>query len=158
MSGNAFYGELAPAAHSRKKSEMVSALAELDTDPEFWQTIVFRLSDGEFLSIIAEELKVNHSIIRNWIRGNKKREEEFVEAQRLGKQHRINCILQKTYDTATAEIKDQTTRMEQLRAAEILLKQGGEETSAPTSIANIAITFVQADNGRPAEKVIDPIP
>ena len=46
MSGNAYFGELAPAEHSRKKSEMWSALAELDTEGEFWPRIVMRLSDG----------------------------------------------------------------------------------------------------------------
>lgn len=135
---------------------MVTALAEADTNEDFWPSIISRISDGEFISTIALELKVNHSILRNWIRGNKKREQEYIEAERAGKQHRIQQVLKKTYETATADIADEATRMEQLRAAEILLKQDGGETKAPTHVANIAITFVQAQDGK--EKVIDSIP
>lgn len=153
-----YHGELAPASHSRKKSEMVSALAELDTNEDFWPTIVLRLSDGEFLSTIAGEYKVNHSILRNWIRGNKKREQEYEEAERQGKQHRINLVLRRAHETATADIIEPATRMEQLRAAEILLKHEGGETRAPSQIANIAITFVQATEGKPAGAVIDQLP
>lgn len=156
--GMTYHGEVAPATHSRKKSEMVSALAELDTNEDFWPGIVLRLSDGEFLSTIATELKVNHAILRNWIRGNKAREQEYSEAERAGKQHRINLVLRRVHDTATADIADPPTRMEALRAAEIALKQDGGETRAPTQIANIAITFVQAENGKPKEKEINAIP
>ena len=157
MSGNEYFGELAPAGHSRKKAEMVSALAELDTDEDFWPTLVSRLSDGEFLSAIAEELKVNHSILRNWIRGSKARETDFVAAFEAGRQARIHRVLQKTYDAATADIAEPTTRMEQLRAAEVYLRQQPDAARPPSSLANLAIVFVQADNGKPLEKVIDPV-
>lgn len=156
MSGNAYFGEMAPALHSRKKSEMVTALAEADTDSEFWPSIVSRLSDGEFLSTVAEELKVNHSVLRNWIRGSQKREQDFQIAFEEGKRHRLNLVLKKTYSTAVADIEEPTTRMEQLRAAEILIRQSGDAPRAPSSIANIEITFVQASDGRPKEKVINP--
>lgn len=137
---------------------MVTALAELDTNEDFWPHIVSRLSEGEFFTVIVQEYKINHSLFRNWIRGNKKREQEFNEAEALGKRHRISNILRKTYETATADIDEKTTRMEQLRAAEILLKQDSGETRPPSSIANIAITFVQAQDGKPQEKVIDSVP
>ena len=148
--------ETSPAKHTRRKSEMVTALAEADTNEEFWPTIISRISDGEFISTIANELKVNHSILRNWIRGNKKREEEFMLADREGKQARIARVLQKVHETATADITEPASRMEALRAAEILLKQEGGESKAPSSIANITINFVAADNGK--EKVIDQLP
>ena len=150
-----YFGEIAPASHSRKKSEMVTFLAQSDTNDEFWPAIVARLADGEFLSTIAGDLKVNHSILRNWIRGNTEKEKAFAAAERDGKNLRISRVLQKTYETATADIENDTTRMEQLRAAEILLKQDGGETRTPTTIANIAITFVQANNGKPQEKALN---
>ena len=138
---------------------MVSALAELDTNPEFWPSIIARISDGEFVSTLAEEMKVNHSILRNWIRGNKKREQELAEAMHLGKHYRIQQVLRKTYDTATARISEPETRMEQLRAAEIMLKQQGDASGPPpgTSIG-LSITFVSAQDGKPVEKIIDPLP
>ena len=153
-----YFGEIAPASHSRKKSEMVSFLADSDTNEDFWPGILSRLADGDFVSTIAGDLKVNHSVLRNWIRGNKAKEDAFVVAEREGKNTRIARVLQKTYETATADIADDPTRMEQLRAAEILLKQDGGDTRTPTQIANIAITFVAANNGRPVEKVIDQLP
>lgn len=158
MSGSSYHAEAAPALHTRRKSEMVAALAELDTNDEFWPTIISRISDGEFVSTIALELKVNHSILRNWIRGNKKREQEYAEAERLGKQHRISNVLKKAYDTAVADIEQPTTRMEQLRAAEILLKQDSGETKMPTHIGDITINFVSAKDGKPEARVIDQLP
>ena len=154
--GNSFIAETAPAQHSRRKSEMVTFLAESDTNEDFWPAILARIAEGEFVSTIALELKVNYSVLRNWIRGSKEKETAFTEAERDGKQQRITRVLKKTYETATADIAEDTTRMEQLRAAEILFKHEGGETKAPTQIANIAITFVQADNGK--EKVVGSIP
>lgn len=133
-------------------------LAELGENEDFWPAIVLRLSDGEFLSTLASELKVNHSILRNWIRGNKTREQQYAEAERAGKQHRINLVLKKAHETATSDIEAPATRMEQLRAAEILLKHEQPETKTPSHVANIAITFVQAQDGKPLEKVIDSVP
>lgn len=157
--GNAYFGEVAPAVHSRKKSEMVSALAELDTNDEFWPVILSRISDGEFVSTIAEELKVNHSILRNWIRGNKGREQALAEAMQEGKKHRIQQVLRKTYDTATAEVTEPATRMEQLRAAEIMLKQQDALADKPATFRDLTINFVQAKEGRTVEgEVIDSVP
>lgn len=152
--GTSYHAAVAPADHTRRKSQMVTALAELDTNDDFWPSIVSRISDGEFLSTIANELKVNHSILRNWIRGSKPREQAYAEAERAGKQYRISLVMKKAYETATADIADPATRMEQLRAAEILLKQG-EGERAPASVANISITFVQAAEGKPVGNVID---
>ena len=90
--------------------------------------------------------------------GNKARETEFEKATAAGKQARIAKVLQKTYDAATADVKEPTTRMEQLRAAEVYLRQQPDEARPPSSINNMAIVFVQSDNGRPVEKVIDPVP
>lgn len=137
---------------------MVSALAELDTNEEFWPSLVMRISDGEFVSTIANELKVNHSILRNWIRGNKKREQEFQQAEQDGRQYRIKKVLQKAHEAATADISDPPTRMEALRAAEILLRQDGGDIRTPSTVANIAITFVAAKDGKPEENVIDHLP
>jgi transposase-like protein len=158
MSSNTYMGELAPAAHSRKKSEMWSALAELGADAEFWPEIVARISDGEFLSTLAGELKVNHSILRNWIRGDKGREQAFGEAEKAGLKARIERVMRKVHETAVADVKDAPTRMEALRAAEIMLKQSNEnvERAAPR-IGDINIVFVEANNGKPLEKVIDPV-
>lgn len=157
MSANEYFGELAPAAHSRKKSEMWTALAELDTNDEFFPHLIMRISEGEFLSTLASEIKVNHSILRNWIRGNKEREKIFGDAERDGRQSRINKVLQKTYEAATADIAEPTTRMEQLRAAEVMLRQQQPDQNHRT-IANINISFVAADNGKPKENVIDHVP
>lgn len=157
MSASEYHGELAPAKHTRRKSEMVTALAEADTNEDFWPGIVARISDGEFISTIALELKVNHSILRNWIRGNKIREQEFMEADRAGKQARLERVLKKVHAAATEDIAEPTTRMEQLRAAEIYMKQHQPE-DAPKNIANIEITFVAASDGKPVEKVIDQLP
>jgi transposase-like protein len=158
MSVNAYMGELAPAAHSRKKSEMWSALAELGADAEFWPEIVARISDGEFLSTLAGELKVNHSILRNWIRGDKGREQAFGEAEKAGLKARIERVMRKVHETAVSDVTDPPTRMEALRAAEIMLKQSNEnvERAAPR-IGDINIVFVEANNGKPLEKVIDPV-
>ncbi len=158
MTTTAYHGELAPASHTRKKSEMWSALAQLNTEEEFWPTVVSRIADGEFISTIAGEIKVNHSILRNWIRGDVEREKQYQEAEKAGRFARIQRVMQKTYTTATAEIEGAPTTMEQLRAAEILLKHEQPEERTPTHVANIAITFVQAKDGREVkEKVIDPV-
>lgn len=157
--GTSYHAVAAPADHTRRKSQMVTALAELDTNEDFWPTIVSRISDGEFLSTIAGELKVNHSILRNWIRGSKPREQAYAEAERAGKQHRINMVLKKTYETAVADVADPATRMEQLRAAEILLKQQDEAKAPPSAVANIQINFVAASDGKPKGEVIEhPVP
>jgi len=158
MSGNAFLAESAPAKHSRRKSEMVTALAQADLEQEFWPTIVSRISEGEFISTIALELKVNYSILRNWIRGNAVREAEFSQAEQDGKQVRIQKVLKKVHETATADIPEETTRMEQLRAAEIALRVQEHEKAPPPRIGEINITFVSAKDGKPAEKVIDQLP
>ena len=140
---------------------MVSALAQADTNPEFWPEIVARISDGEFVSTIALELKVNHSILRNWIRGNMQREQEFQQAERDGKQARIQRVLQRVHETAVAEVEDKTTRMEALRAAEIALRQQDTEKAPPQKFGDINIIFVAAENGKPKEvqgATIDQLP
>lgn len=159
MSGNAYLGEMIPAAHSRRKSAMWVKLGELDTDPDFWPTLLMRLADGDFLAAIAAEIQVNHSILRNWIRGNKPREDAYQEADRAGRKARVEKVMAKVHATAMAEITEAPTRMEQLRAAEIMLKQNSEAESvtAPPKIGDINIVFVEANNGKPAEKVIDPV-
>ena len=159
MSGNAFIGEVAPAAHSIKKREMWLLLADLDTNEDFWPTLLSRISDGEFISILATELKVNHSILRNWIRGNKGREIAFGEAEKQGMQSRRERVMQRVHETATAEINEPATRMEQLRAAEIMLKQAEHGRPAPAQFGDITISFVQAKEGRTIEgKVVDSVP
>jgi transposase-like protein len=157
VTANSYLAENKPPLHTRRKSEMVTALAEADTNEEFWPTIISRISDGEFISTIANELKVNHSILRNWIRGNKKREEEFMSADREGRQARINKVLQKVHETATADIEAPATRMEALRAAEIMLKSQGDLAEPKVPQVGIAITFVSAQNGKPTEKEIGPV-
>ena len=147
-------GGFPTAKHSRRKSEMVTALAEADQDPDFWQTIIDRISDGEFISTIAQELKVNHSILRNWIRGNMKREQEFQQAERDGKQARIQAIHKKIHETAIAEVEAEVTRMEQLRAAEIALRQQDHEKAPTQKFGDITINFVAAKDGK-QEKVIE---
>ena len=138
---------------------MVTALAEANTNSEFWPEIVSRISDGEFVSTIALELKVNYSILRNWIRGDKAREQEFTQAEADGKQARIQRVLKRVHDTATAESEAPVTTMESLRAAEIALKQQ-EHEKAPMQkfTGDIQINFVAAENGRPAGKIIDQLP
>lgn len=159
MSGNAFIGEVAPAAHSIKKREMWLALADLDTNEDFWPTLLARISDGEFISVLATELKVNHSILRNWIRGNKPREQAYLEAEKQGRQSRVERVMEKAYETATAPIKEPTTRMEQLRAAEIMLRQHDASADKPQTFGDITINFVQAKEGRTVEgKVLDRLP
>lgn len=148
--------DLPTAKHSRRKSEMVTALAEADQNEEFWPTIIDRISDGEFISTIASELKVNHSILRNWIRGNMRRESEFQQAERDGKQARIQAVLKKVHETAVADIAEDTTRMEALRAAEIALRQQENEKAPPPKFGDLHITFVSAKDGKPQEKVIEP--
>ena len=140
---------------------MVTALAELDTEAEFFPNIISRISEGEFVSTIALELKVNYSILRNWIRGNKAREEQFTEAEAQRKKVRIQNALKKVYETATAEIETPPTRMEALRAAEILLKQQEEEKAPTQRFGDITINFVAAENGKPKEikgETLDQLP
>ncbi len=145
-----------PPAHSRRKSEMVTLLAELDdADQEFFPRIVMRISEGEFISDVALELKVNYSVLRNWIRGNKARETEFATAEAEGKKFRQQEALKKIYATATEFIKSEPTRADQLRAAEMIVKHE-EETKAPERLfRDLTINFVAAENGKPAEKVIE---
>ena len=119
-------------------------LADLDTNEDFWPTLLSRISDGEFPSEIAAGLKVNHSILRNWIRGNKGREQAFVEAEKQGRQSRVERVMQKAYETATATIEEPATRMEQLRAVEIMLRQADQSSDKPTTFGDITINFVQA--------------
>ena len=138
---------------------MWSSLAELDTNDDFWPTIVSRISDGEFLSTVASDLKVNHSILRNWIRGNKGREQAFADADKQGRQSRIDRVMQKAYETATAAIEAPATRMEQLRAAEIMLRQAEQSQDKPATFGDITINFVQARDGKTVEgTVIDSLP
>jgi len=134
---------------------MWSSLAELDTNEEFWPAIVSRISDGDFLSTLASELKVNHSILRNWIRGNKGREQAFADAEKQGLQSRIERVMQRTYEAATSTISRKTTRMEQLRAAEIMLKQHESDRPAPAQYGDITINFVQAQDGKTVEKILE---
>jgi len=138
---------------------MVTALAELDTNEEFWPGVVARISEGEFISTIALELKVNYSILRNWIRGNKTREEQFSQAEIDGKKVRQQTALKKVYEAATAKIEADPTRMEQLRAAEIFLKQEDEIKAPPSRIGNLTINFVAAKDGKEVKgEVIDQLP
>ena len=138
---------------------MWSALAELDTNEDFWPAIVARISDGEFLATIASDLKVNHSILRNWIRGNKAREKAFADADKQGRQSRIERVMQRTYEAAASKISRKPTRMEQLRAAEIILKQQESDRPATAQFGDITINFVQAQDGKTVEgKVIDSLP
>lgn len=142
------------ALHSRKKSEMVSALAEFDTNEDFWPSLVQRISDGEFVSSIAEGLKVNHSILRNWIRGNKKREEELQVALEAGKKARMERVVKSIYEVATTAVTEPATRMEVLRAAELMLKSQTPDENKGPRIGSLNITFVAANNGQPAEKLV----
>ena len=160
MPTSGYFGEMAPAAHSRKKSEMVTALAEADTNEEFFPELMARISDGQFLSSIADDLHVNHSILRNWIRGNKERERIYQEAEKQGRFARVEKVMRKVHDIATTDVADPPSHMEALRAAEILLKheQPAPGDAPPRSVANIAITFVDARDGKPVEKVIGPLP
>ena len=137
---------------------MWNALANHGEDAEFFPGLIDRIADGEFLSTLAEELKVTHGILRNWIRGDKKREEAYQQAEKDGKQARITRILRKQHETATAQVAGDITYADQARAAEIALKQEQQEEArkAPSTIANIAITFVAAQDGK--EKVIDQVP
>jgi len=138
---------------------MVTALAELDTNEEFWPGVVARISNGEFISTIALELKVNYSVLRNWIRGNKEKEQEFSQAEIDGKKVRQQAALKKVYETATAEIAVEITRTEQLRAAEIYLKQEEEVKAPPSRIGNLTIHFVAAKDGKEVKgEVIDQLP
>lgn len=139
----------------RKRAEMFGLLAELDAKEDFWPDIIVRITDGEFLSKIAKEFGVNEGILRNWIRGNKKKEEEFADAFRLGKQARINRVLAKTYETAIADIAEPVTRPEQLRAAEIYKTFEGAEQKAPSTLGGITINFVSAKDGQPKEVTIE---
>ena len=162
MKPNSFLAETKQhAPHSRRKSEMVTALAELDTDAEFFPGIMMRISEGEFVSTIALELKVNYSVLRNWIRGNKAREQEFAAAEAEGKRVRHQNAMKKIYETATARIEAEPTVADQLRAAEMVIKQSEEEKAPETRFRDISITFVAAENGKPKEvkgEVIDQLP
>ena len=138
---------------------MWSALAELDMNEDFWPTMVSRLGDGEFLAALAKELKVNYSVLRNWIRGNKSRELAYAEAEKQGRHSRLERVIQRAYETATADIKEPTTRMEQLRAAEIMLRQHDASGDKPQTFGDITINFVQAKEGRTVEgEVLDRLP
>lgn len=159
MPTNGYFGDVAPAAHSRRKSEMVTALAEMEAADEFfWSKIVDRISEGDFLSVVAQDLKVNHSILRNWIRGNKERESQFQQAEHDGRVARVAKVMKKTFDMALKENAAEPTHADQLRAAEIILKQESAATAsqAPKSIGSITINYIGAKDGRPVEKVIGP--
>lgn len=135
---------------------MWAALAELETNEDFWPTVVSRLADGEFLSTVATDLKVNHSILRNWIRGNKGREQAFVEADKQGMQARIERVRQKVYGAAIADVEAKITHADQLRAAEIMLKQSDQAKTPHSTFGDITINFVQAKDGRTIEgEVVD---
>jgi hypothetical protein len=155
MSGSGYHGEMAPAKHSIKRREMWSLLADLDQNEEFWPSIIERISDGDFISEIAKSCNVTHSILRNWIRGNKARDAAYIAAELHGRKARAERVLQKTFETAVADIEAPPTRMEALRAAEIMLKQRDAEQSPRQQFGDINITFVAAKDGRPAEKVIE---
>ena len=149
------------AQHSRRKSEMVTLLADLDAaDPDFFPRIVLRIAEGEFIADVALELKVNYSVLRNWIRGNKAREIEFATAESEGKKFRQQAAMKKIYATAIADITAEPTRADQIRAAEMIIKQ--EEEKAPTQrFGDITINFVAAENGKPKEvkgEVVDQLP
>lgn len=139
---------------------MVTQLAELDTDEQFWPGIAERIADGEFLSTVAEELKVNFAILRNWIRGNVEREKSYIQAERQGRARRTERVLERTYEVATKENAEPPTHSDQLRAAEVFLKQANlpEAPGVGRITNNYSITFVAAKEGRPEEKVVNPIP
>jgi len=153
MSFNATLADVKPALHSLRKAEMWTALANLGEDPEFFPSLMVRIGDGEFLSTLAGELKVTHGILRNWIRGDKSREEAYQQAEKDGKQARITRILRRMHDTATAKVEGEITHADQARAAELMLKQEMQEEvrKAPSSIANIQINFVEAQDGKPKD-------
>lgn len=153
------FGELAPASHSMKKREMWHVLAELDTNPEFWPEIIARVSDGEFISEVAKDCQVHYSILRNWIRGNKAREQAFCEAERQGKARRVEKVLEKAHEVALADIEGPPNRMEQLRAMEILLKQESRQPAQHQTFGDITINFVAAKDGKEIKgEVIDQLP
>lgn len=147
-----------PAAHSLRRAEMVSSLAEADLNEDFFPQMMLRISEGVYLSEIAKECRVTYSVLRNWIRGNKARDEEYKKAEADGKTARAEKVMQKIYDVATAPVAAEITNADQMRAAEIYLKQDGQQESrqGPSTIANIAITFVAAQEGK--EKTVDPVP
>ena len=68
--------------------------------------------------------------------------------------------MQKAYETATEEITEPATRMEQLRAVEIMLRQADQSSDKPTTFGDITINFVQARDGKTVEqgRVIDSLP
>lgn len=140
---------------------MFTALAELDTDAEWFPGIIARISEGEFISTIALELKVNYSVLRNWIRGSRIHEQAFEEAEKEGKKYRHQEAMKRVYEAATANKLPEPTRMEQLRAAEIIFRQQEQDRPAPQRFGDISITFVAAENGKPKEvtgEVIDQLP
>ena len=142
-----------------RKREMWRQLARLDTDAEWFENQIQRIKDGASLETLAEALGVNYSIYRNWIRGNENRESALAEAVRERKARQMERVLQRTFDTALAHIEEPPKRADALRATEILLayeKSGGGNGQAPS--INLNISFVEAKDGKPVERVIDQVP
>ena len=145
-----------PAAHSLRKTEMVESLANADLDEHFFPTMMQRISEGVYLSEIAKECRVTYSVLRNWIRGNKARDDEYKKAEADGRTARADSVRQKIFSMATKEVTGDISPADQLRAGEIYLKQEqqAEAVKTPSQIANIQINFVAAKDG----KTIDQLP
>mgnify|MGYP001611534686 FL=1 len=158
--GYDYFEKVKPASHSLKKREMWTQLAELDTNEDFWPALLERFSDGEFLSSVAEILEINHAILRNWIRGNKEKETAYKVAEADGKRRRMDKVMEKVHTIATTDSQEPPTRMEQLRAAEILLKQKDSDPVVKQQFGDITINFVSAKDGKPAieGEVLDQLP
>lgn len=145
----AYFGENKPTRHTLRRADMWGHLAELNTNEDFWPELILKVSEGNFLSTCAKEIGVHHGILRNWIRGDKKREEQYQQAEKDGKRRRMEQVMEKVHALAITEIAETPSHTDVLRAAEIALKHSGESGQAePPKIPGISITFVTAETPR----------
>ena len=123
-------------------------------DNAWWGGFLARVAEGTGYWQIAEELGIKPALMRGWIGGDPKREEEYQTALGYRKEYRQEKALHRLAGLVDAEFDPELLNpthvlkaIESTIGGNALKISGGVGGGAPV---NIQINFVESADGRPA--------
>lgn len=139
----------------------IEELAARNEEPGWFDAICADIANGATVDAayakLTNEYAVSWGALRTWIRADDKREQKYQEALAARLEYRRERAAANVAEMAAVEHKE-LRPADTLRAAELVLESGTKVSVNGSGTAkSITVVFVDAVDGRPAERVVNGI-
>lgn len=137
----------------------IDELATRNEEPGWFDAICADIANGATVDAayakLTNEYAVSWGALRTWIRADEKREQAYQDALSARLEYRREKVAANVAAMAAVDHKD-VRPSDTLRAAELVLNSGATvSVSGGSGPRSITVMFVDAVEGKPAERVVN---